>query len=307
MASARLHSEADQVYSGIQTLAWGASYAVAQAAILAAAACATAFAGQAPWALHISGGWMAVAARILLWSTLSSGLSELVGGEWAKFLPTWKHAAGLCCSWTAALAAQLVCTSLEAVPSRAAFGVGAGVTLVHALVHGALCGTKEWPSSVVSCSFRIQNAVRWALQGLLLALTAQLPDANNLPLLLAWTIVAQAAWQAHAWFNGVQASLMQVHSLHVSALLLSHIVSVWATLAASQLGSAHAAVVMYALYALSVVAYEPRLALPFRAEEVNMRIWCVVWLPCPMCDCAGVCAACCAALLCCMLQQADLY
>ena len=256
------------------TVLWALKYLSVQALLVAAASLAVVYAGQPPWALLYASSWELTVARIVTWAHIASGLSDVVNGEASVNFPTLKKFLPCAISWTLAAAAQIVCLSLDSVPPVAALIVACATTVAQIIPHVLLTEPKEWPNKGVHAFNRSQTVFRWACQGLLVMLTFNVDTTLPIARLFGYVLGAQAVWQIYSWASSLESGLMHTFSLYINSLLLSHMVSIWATLASAQIGIIHLSIVVYALFAISIIIYEPRVSLPSRPEDTNMRIWC---------------------------------
>jgi hypothetical protein len=260
----------------LKTAKWALQYVAIQVIIVLGASCAVAYGGPPPWAVVWQGGWRLALARVMAWATLVSGLAELVNADVTSTFTSNKTLAGYLTSWTVVAGAQVACVAVPSMPSLAKFIVCIVTTTVHAAVYTWLAGAREWPDKWTLAFFRTHTAVRWGVQALALLLTCRFAAAFGAPRLFGYIVATQVLWQAYCWLTSMQSGLMHTFGLYVNALLLAHVVSVWATLAAARLGTVHVAIALHALFALSSAMYEPRVSLPYQTENVNMRIWCAL-------------------------------
>ena len=261
-------------HSASQTVRWAAQYVIIQALLVAGTAIVVGFCGLPPWHLKHQGTWQNVIARVLTWATLVSGLAELVSGDIACTFDDAKRMAGYLASWIAVCIAQIAVLAVPHAPELAQLIVSAATSIVLAVIHTVLASARKWPDKRAAGCYRVHTAVRWALQAGALLLSCM--AAADLPLwrVVIYVVALQALWQMYSWHCAVQCGLMQTCGVYINSLLLTHIASVLATLVAAQLGNVHLAIGVYAVYALGSILYEPRVGLPYFAEDVHMHVWC---------------------------------
>ena len=265
---------------------WAGQYVAIEGLIVTAGSLCTAYFGLPPWALRADGSWMRFVARLALWTTLCTGLADLLNGDVISDYPELKPRASFLAVWLLAGVVQLCCLATPAVPDLATIivaGVAAGTVIA---VHAALASPRQWPSKTSAAVLRTHSAVRWGVQALMLFVTADLqPDLGRVQVLLH-ILASQAVWQFYAWVSSIQSGLSQSFGLYVNALVISQIVAVRVLWLCLPLGVVHAAIAVHCLIALSAVLYEPRVTLPFLTENTCMRIWCGPALASICCTCA---------------------
>jgi hypothetical protein len=267
--------QAAEYIKGHHTALWALQYTYVQLIVVVAVSLICAFAGEPPWTLDASGPWTLSASRLSLWVSLASGLADILNGDMMSTYRNKSFTSLYCTAWIISVITQVVVVSVRNIQPSAKAIVALACHVIMCIVHVALASPREWPCTLVAAVIRAQSTLRYGFQSLLLLFTLYLHTSFSLQQTLLYVIGFQAIWQFHTWYNGLHSSLLQSFGLYTAGLLISQAVSVHFTWIAGALGWGHAATAVFTFVALSNAIYEPRTSLPFKAEDVNMRLWCV--------------------------------
>ena len=257
-----------------ETAAWALQYLLLQLAAVGLAALLQAYLGAPPWTLRYDGEPLVTLSRVSLWTSLVSGVADLLTGELTQNYASAAHAGGYVAIWLATCLVQGICVTLDAVPPLATVLVALGCQVVAVVAHTALADVRQWPYTPTAAYLRAFGTLRWGFAAMLLLATCSPGTISSAPRLLGYVAGVQALWQLFTWAQALHSSVLQVFGLHTVCFLATHAVCVRATWSAAGLGWAHAGVGVYTCWALSAAVCEARFPLPHLAEEVNTRIWC---------------------------------
>jgi hypothetical protein len=256
-----------------QTALWALKYVYVQLFAVIAISLFCAFAGEPPWTLAPSGPWTFGTSRLSLWVSLVSWLADILNGDLMATYRSQSFTLAYCAASIASIIAQVISVTHPAIPPLTKAIVALACHIIMCIVHVVLASPRQWPDTLVAAVMRAQSTFRYGVQALLLMFTLNLRPSFSTQQNLLYVIGFQAIWQFHTWCNGMHSGLLQSFGLYTSGLFIAQAVAVHFTWIAGSFGWVHAAIAVYTCVAISNAIYEPRVALPFKAEDVNMRLW----------------------------------
>lgn len=228
--------------------------------------------GSPPWCLQ-TGSWHDTVTRVSLWLHMCHGAASVANGDFTKDFETPR----LKIMWLACLflscTVQGVAVSIPAVPPMARL-------IVAGVANTAIITAHIWPNISEgrdavqhSTRFHVEDRVLWISHAILLLHTTRGVDGMLSQGKLALILLTQAVWQIVAWLDALQSAPFRRYALVTTAMQLSHVISIYMTWQAQELGMGHASVILYLFFAASSALYEPRVNLPNFAADKSMNVW----------------------------------
>lgn len=180
--------------------------------------------------------------------------------------------------------AWLACLFFSCVVQGLAVSIPAAPPVARLIVAGvaniAMIAAHVWPNISEgrdaiqhSIRYHVEDRVLWISHAILLLQTTKDVDGMAPPGKLALIVLTQAIWQIIAWLDALQSAPFRRYALVTTAMQLSHVVSIFMTWQAQELGMGHASIILYLFFAASSALYEPRVNLPNFAADKSMNVW----------------------------------
>lgn len=232
--------------------------------------------GHLPWTLQSRQEWPSLLAGIITWTTVVGLVATLRNAD-VRRRTAPKQRALLLLTWLLAGLIQIAASAAPMRPYARLIAVLSACLLP--ITYASLeLSCDSFLSGLRGVRALLASLLCWGLPWCMHALALAAVNINTVPMglsrLLRFVVLSQAVWQLLVWTHTRLAVSTQTWGLLETALAVSRVVSIRATLLAARLGSAHACIAIHFFVAAGAAVMNQRVSVPGLVEERLASVWC---------------------------------